>query len=100
MAWRQRHRLERSCCRTIAVIAGVRFRLATQMMVHLSIEHLLRQPFLQFVDQTAGPEYGRRIRTGQQLIQHLVGNSAFFCQRSSVTPSPSLPLEAGVSSDL
>jgi transposase len=56
-------------------------------MVHLAIEHPLRQPFLQFVDQTAGLEYRRRVMPCQQLIQHLVGNSTFSGRRHTLPPA-------------
>jgi hypothetical protein len=46
---------------TVAVIAGVFLRRTAQIIVHLGVEHPLRQSLLQLVDQTSpggGPQVG------------------------------------------
>src|SRR5262245_11924007 len=60
------------------------------MMVHLGIQHPLRQPLLQFVDQPAALEHRCRVATGQKLIHHLIRDSLILVRRHTSLP-PALP---------
>src|SRR5215469_1258550 len=57
------------------------------MMVHLGIQHPLRQPLLQFVDQAAALEHRCRVATGQKLIHHLIRDSLILVRRHTLPPA-------------
>jgi hypothetical protein len=71
----------------VAMIAGVFLHRSAQMMVHLGIQHPLRQPLLQFVDQPAALEHRCRVATGQQLIHHLVRDPVILVRRHTLPPA-------------
>src|SRR5215467_284053 len=57
------------------------------MMVHLRIQHPLRQPLLQFIDQPAAFEHRCRVATGQKLIHHLIRDSLILVRRHTLPPA-------------
>src|SRR5215510_5856628 len=57
------------------------------MMVHLGIQHPLRQPLLQFVDQAAALEHRCRVATGPKLIHHLIRDSLILVRRHTLPPA-------------
>src|SRR5262249_27791241 len=69
------------------MIAGVFLHRGAQMMVHLSIQHPLRQPLLQFIDQPAALEHRCRVTTGQKLIHHLIRDSLILVRRHTLPPA-------------